>query len=551
MQDPAPSTASTWDLPVHFFTIVLNGQPFIRYHLERFRRLPFAWHWHVIEGLADLKHDTAWSLQHGATLPTETVREGRSIDGTAEYLDQIAAEHSGNVTVYRAPSGRLWDGKLEMIAAPLARLPEEALLWEVDSDELWTTDQIIRMREMFLREPDRTAAVFYCWYFVAPRLVINRRRRYDEIEWRRAWRYRKGMRWAAHEPPTLAAPHPTAPGQWLDVTRVKPFAPLELERQGLVFQHYAYVTPEQLAFKETYYGYKGITAQWKAMQGHGAFPVALKQFFDWPWVHPRAQVEPVEACGIVPLATEEAGAWTFHDADAEAAAGRNTLVRGILLVVRHGGGGAQKLIERAINSARAVHPDLPIHLHQLAPGVQFVEKRELPRLSPFEETLFLDVDALILDRLDFGFEMAARHGLACCIAECPWVRRHGMGQAAGGGGVEQVEYHPGVLFFSRKGGAFFDRWAAFERGLPQALDGKKPYRMMTPADHVSFSLAIAEEARAPFILPSNWNFHPEHQRTWWGPIKIWREASDPPAAIVNFTKEQAKEEALIQYVSLG
>ena len=37
-------------LPVHFFTIVLNGMPFIRHHIEQFCQLPFRWHWHIVEG---------------------------------------------------------------------------------------------------------------------------------------------------------------------------------------------------------------------------------------------------------------------------------------------------------------------------------------------------------------------------------------------------------------------------------------------------------------------------------------------------------------------
>jgi hypothetical protein len=33
------------DIPVHFFTIVVNGEPFIRYHLAVMKALPFRWHW--------------------------------------------------------------------------------------------------------------------------------------------------------------------------------------------------------------------------------------------------------------------------------------------------------------------------------------------------------------------------------------------------------------------------------------------------------------------------------------------------------------------------
>ena len=51
------------ELPIHFFTIVLNGQPFIRYHIEVFKQLPFPWHWHIVEGVAELTHDTAWECK--------------------------------------------------------------------------------------------------------------------------------------------------------------------------------------------------------------------------------------------------------------------------------------------------------------------------------------------------------------------------------------------------------------------------------------------------------------------------------------------------------
>src|SRR5215510_12247523 len=56
------------DLPVHFFTIVLNGDPFIRYHLDVFRGLPFRWHWHIVEGVAALVRDTAWSVAAGGRI---------------------------------------------------------------------------------------------------------------------------------------------------------------------------------------------------------------------------------------------------------------------------------------------------------------------------------------------------------------------------------------------------------------------------------------------------------------------------------------------------
>ena len=76
------------DLPVHFFTIVLNGEPFIRYHLDVFRRLPFPWRWHIVEGVASLVHDTAWSVEAGGRIDHAMHSGGLSIDGTTAWAAQ-------------------------------------------------------------------------------------------------------------------------------------------------------------------------------------------------------------------------------------------------------------------------------------------------------------------------------------------------------------------------------------------------------------------------------------------------------------------------------
>src|SRR5438876_4964178 len=98
--------------PVHFFTIVLNGEPFIRHHIEQFRQLDFPWHWHIIEGVAALRHDTAWSLRNGGRIPDHLHNGGWSIDGTTQYLDQLREQFPDRITLYRKAQGQAWDGKL-------------------------------------------------------------------------------------------------------------------------------------------------------------------------------------------------------------------------------------------------------------------------------------------------------------------------------------------------------------------------------------------------------------------------------------------------------
>lgn len=257
------------ELPVHFFTFVLNGMPFIRHHIEVMRTLSFDWHWHIVEGYAKRK---------GARMEAWFHRDGRSIDGTSDYLDQLAAVYPNEVTVYRKPIGQFWDSEIEMVNAPLSRIKTSCLLWELDVDEFWTAAQIVVGRRMFVENPSRYAAFFWCNYFVGPRLHIITRGGYGNnmgIEWVRAFRFEPGFFWLMHEPPVLADQ------SGMPIARRGMFSHAETEQRGLVFQHFAYVIPYQLAFKETYHGYRDAPAHWRRLQRHDRFPVRLCDYFPW------------------------------------------------------------------------------------------------------------------------------------------------------------------------------------------------------------------------------------------------------------------------------
>ncbi|MEG5139054.1 MULTISPECIES: FkbM family methyltransferase [unclassified Microcoleus] len=303
-------------LPIHFFTIVLNGEPFIKYHIEVFKKLPFQWHWHIIEGVADLKHDTAWSLRNGGRITDEIHSKGRSNDGTAEYLDELAQLYPENVTVYRKPEGIFWEGKREMVNAPLENINHECLLWQVDVDELWTVEQICTARQMFIYNPEKTAAFYWCWYFVGEKLVISSRNCYAQNpaqEWLRTWRFKPGCVWVAHEPPRLA--EPLSDGEFRDVAAVNPFVHEETETRGLVFQHFAYAIAKQLQFKEQYYGYANAVSEWSVLQAQTKFPVRLSQYFSW--VQDGTMVDTANSCGVTPIAKREKNTdiWEFLSPD--------------------------------------------------------------------------------------------------------------------------------------------------------------------------------------------------------------------------------------------
>ncbi len=297
-------------LPVHFFTIVQNGEPFIRYHIEIFKQLPFKWHWHIIEGIADLKHDSAWVLRFGGRIDDRLHHKGLSNDGTSQYLDEICEHYPDQVTVYRKPEGQFWDGKREMVNAPLININEECLLWQVDVDEFWTKDQIIIARNMFLDHPEKTAALYWCHFFVGEDLLVQNRGYYGnhQNEWRRTWRYRPGAKWAAHEPPVLVETDEKQ--QLVSVADKNPFLQSETEKQGLVFQHFAYITPAQLTFKEIYYGYSSALVQWYTLQQQNNFPQKLAHFF--AWVDDDALVNKAENLGITPIINTNGKTWCFE-----------------------------------------------------------------------------------------------------------------------------------------------------------------------------------------------------------------------------------------------
>ncbi len=318
MATPGCQVDSTGALPVHFFTIVLNGLPFIRYHADVFDALPCRWHWHIIEGVADLKHDTAWSLKNGARITDSLHDQGLSNDGTSRYLDELVASRPDRITVYRpSPRGRFWDGKLEMVNAPLSNIREECLLWQVDADEFWTSGQIAAVRALFLDRPDRHAALFWCNYFVGPELIVSTRHTYgnNSNEWMRVWRFGPGYFWAAHEPPRLAERLPN--GQARLVSDRGTFTQEETEDAGLVFQHFAYAVRPQLQFKEMYYGYQGAAEQWERLQAQSRWPVRLSEYF--PWVSDSSLVDLAAHHDIVPLVNR---AW-LHGEPGRGPQGRN------------------------------------------------------------------------------------------------------------------------------------------------------------------------------------------------------------------------------------
>lgn len=288
------------DLKIHFFTIVLNGMPFIEKHIDTFLQIDPQWHWHIVEGVAELKNDTAWSVANGGRIENSFHKDGLSNDGTTEYLESLRRMYPSQISIYKKPHGVFWNGKTEMVNAPLPFISEECLLWQIDVDEFWSAPQINNAHKLFFSNPKKFAAFYWSHYFVGKNILISTRNGYANnptFEWERTWRFLPHFRWAAHEPPTLV--EKTYGGSIKAVRNRGIFSHEETEKHGLVFQHFAYVLEAQLQFKEAYYGYNGALSDWRRLQNTTSFPIKLSDYLGW--VNDETMVDKADALGVEAL----------------------------------------------------------------------------------------------------------------------------------------------------------------------------------------------------------------------------------------------------------
>jgi hypothetical protein len=196
-------------------------------------------------------------------------------------------------------------------------------------------------------------------------------------------------------------------------------------------------------------------------------------------------------------------------------------------------GADHSLLKRSRDSVYAQHPELEQHVVQLPDDSTLLSKARMYDLSPFDETLFLDADTIVLERLDYGFSVARTWGLACCICECPWARRYECFDG------DEIEYNTGVLFWTSKAKPVFDAWANL-RNVPSSIEflGANGNEVMGCNDQAGFAKAIQYTGFNPWVLPLNWNFRPKWQKTVFGPVKIWHDYDPVSEGVLKWNKTQ-------------
>ena len=249
-------------MKLNIASIILDGMPYVERHIPVFQSLTMPWTWHVREGAAANTHCTKWCRRQ---------RQRMSEDGTHEYLQKISLW--GNVEYY---GQSWWDGKVEMFNDIVKHIDEPCILMQIDVDEIWTKEQLEKIVALFEQYPSARWMKFYCRYFVGPDIITVGENCYgnNSYEWIRAWRFQPGMVFERHEPPVLAGNQ----GNYIDREATI--------KHGLVFDHFAYATEAQVAYKESFYGYKDAVKHWNRLQENTEWPVKLKDFL--PWVDDKA-----------------------------------------------------------------------------------------------------------------------------------------------------------------------------------------------------------------------------------------------------------------------
>lgn len=190
------------------------------------------------------------------------------------------------------------------------------------------------------------------------------------------------------------------------------------------------------------------------------------------------------------------------------------------------------LLQRSIDSLQQVHPNLPVEVARLPDESPLLIKEQMNDLSPFDTTLYLDADTVVLGDLSYGFEKAEQHGLACCICECPWANRYPSIEG------DIIEYNTGVLFWkkSEEVNMIFDAWKHYNRWLDSSIEFIKqdgtPARM-EHNDQAGFAMAVHDLGFNPYVLPLNWNFRQLWHKNWFGSIKIWHDYAAPPRDVAS------------------
>lgn len=225
---------------ITFGIIILNGEPFIPYCLRSI--YPFAYEIIVVEG----GHEDAKSV---------CTPEGHSIDTTLETLYKFKEEEDTENKLTIVTKNGFWPKKDELGRCRTAQsraYAEKATgdyLWQIDIDEFYKEEDMIRIINILKENPDITAVTFptYTFWgdinFTADSWSLRRGDKY----YHRLFKWSTNYKYLTHEPPTVIDE------KGIDLRKKHWISGEKMGRKNIFMYHYSLLFPWQVEQKVKVY----------------------------------------------------------------------------------------------------------------------------------------------------------------------------------------------------------------------------------------------------------------------------------------------------------
>ena len=225
---------------ITFGTIVLNGEPFVRYNLRAL--YPFAHQIIVVEGAAPSAKSVATAGGHSLDGTLETLHRFKAEEDFENKLTIVTAEDEGH-------SNGFWPGEKDEMSQAYAKRATGNYLWQVDHDEFYKPSDMNQIIGMLKNDPTISTVSFRVLTFWG-----GLKYRTDGFylqggahDVHRIFAWGVGYRYISHRPPTVYDEN----GKNLrDKNHI---SAAEMANKNLYLYHYELLFPKQVREKCMYY----------------------------------------------------------------------------------------------------------------------------------------------------------------------------------------------------------------------------------------------------------------------------------------------------------
>lgn len=238
------------------FTIILNGIHHLK-HNDYGNLIPKIFdYWVIVEGAASNKGSTRWCKD----ILEDYHKNGNSIDGTIDYIKDVLQKNHKNIIFIEADG--IWPSKDYMVnraVDEIKKLTDSCFLWQIDIDEQWTKDQIVKSeRELVSR--GASTGEFLVYQFLGEGIIASGKH-WAGNPFIRLWDW-SGEHFKTHEPPVLE-----------NNNRNKILLTEKMK-------HYSFYFEQDVKFKDKWYtDHEGCYDRWVELKKEKNFPQHITYLF--------------------------------------------------------------------------------------------------------------------------------------------------------------------------------------------------------------------------------------------------------------------------------